>query len=114
MAKATEPVRNDVRVKVVYKRGTCVYGHKVGDEWIVGTTTPAGICNPAYMTLYPFLRVYQLGGKYEFPRGSGVARVCCPDAWNQVIFELSAVPATGKGAICALPPESGNLDALPR
>ena len=113
MTTPTEPARNAVGVKVVYKRGTCVYGHEVGDEWVVGNTTPAGICNAAYIALYPFIRVYQLGGRYEFPRGSGVARMCCPDAWNQVIFELTPIPATDAKTL-PLPPTSGHLDALPR
>ena len=101
----------DVKVKVIYKKGTCVYGHEVGDEWVVGNTTPLGICNAAYMTLYPHIRVYQRGGQYEYPKGSGIARFGCPDPWNLVIFELSAVPGTTRGGN-PLPPGSGQMDTL--
>ena len=33
-----------VSVKVVSQQGRCTYGHKVGDEWVVGDKTPEGLC----------------------------------------------------------------------
>ena len=85
----------DVRVKVVYKRGFCVFGHEVGDEWIVGGTTRYGFCPMAYHAIYPNIRLLQRGGYYNYPAGSGVIRSSCTDAWNLVVFELSQVPRTG-------------------
>ena len=81
----------DVRMKIVSQKGECVFGHKLGDEWIVGISTPPGICNGAYNALYPFIRVLQFGGQYEWPPGSGTCQLCCPDPFNQIIFELSRV-----------------------
>jgi len=88
----------DVRMKIVSQQGSCVFGHKLGDEWIIGTNTPVGgvntplgICNGAYHALYPFIRVLQFGGQYEWPAGSGTCRLCCPDPYNQIIFELTRV-----------------------
>ena len=101
----------DVKVKVVYQKGVCNFEHKVGDEWIVGPTTPAGICNAAYMAIYPHIRVLQRGGDYEYPKGSGVCRFSCPDLWNPVVFELSKVSGTAR-ASKPMDPGAGHLESL--
>ena len=101
----------DIKVKVVYSKGTCPYGHQVGEEWVVGLKTPLGICNSAYISLYPHIRVLQRGGQYQYPPGSGVIRLGCPDVWNLVVFEMSAMP----GTTCPAPsphPGSGLLENL--
>jgi uncharacterized repeat protein (TIGR04076 family) len=86
---------DDVRVRIISQKGTCVFGHKEGDEWIFGTTSPAGLCMGALTALAPFIRAMQYGGEYEWPAGSGVAQLCCPDPYNQVIFELTKIPVSG-------------------
>ncbi len=83
----------DVRVKIISQKGTCVFGHKVGDEWVIGATSPAGLCMGALTALAPFIRTLQYGGEYEYPLGSGVLQLCCPDPFNTVIFELTKIPA---------------------
>ncbi len=102
----------DVKIKVVFQKGICVSGHKVGDEWVVGANTPTGICNAAYVALYPFIRVYQRGGRYSYPKGSEVTRLACPDGWNPIIFELSQIPATTHD-VPPLPETCGHLEHLP-
>jgi uncharacterized repeat protein (TIGR04076 family) len=111
MATCADRPITDVKVKVVYTKGVCVYGHKIGDEWVVGYTTPPGICNAAYTALYPHIRVLQRGGIYEYPKGSGVTRIGCPDPWNLVVFELSSVPGTTRECLSA-PPGCGDLNML--
>jgi uncharacterized repeat protein (TIGR04076 family) len=101
----------DVKVKIVHIKGTCPYEHKVGDEWTVDHKTPGGMCNMAYMSMYPHIRVLQRGGQYELPKGSGVIRLGCPDAWNLVVFELQAVEGTARPAP-QLSPGTGDLDKL--
>ncbi len=103
---------SEVKVKVVYQKGTCSWGHKMGDEWTVGATTPAGICNASYAMLYPHIRALQRGGQYEYPKGSGIARFGCPDPWNLVVFELSVVPGTSRYLGGQLPSSCGQLDTL--
>ena len=44
---------HDVLVKVVTQEGTCTAGHKVGDEFVLGTTTPAGFCAAALHSIFP-------------------------------------------------------------
>jgi len=111
MAKKTTGHVTNCRVKVVFKRGVCMFGHEVGDEWILDRYTPEGICNYAYHAFYPNVRIIQRKGDYQFPAGSGVIRSGCPDAWNQVVFELSPVQGT-PFQTPPLPETSGHLEYL--
>jgi len=86
----------EVKVKVISQKGTCVFGHKEGDEWVVGFTSPAGLCMGALTALAPFIRTLQYGGEYDYPHGSGVCQLGCPDPYNPVIFELTKVSGSGK------------------
>ncbi len=54
--------RYSVKAKVISQKGNCVNGHKVGDEFVIGRTTPAGICLPAFNSFFPDLRVLMFGG----------------------------------------------------
>jgi len=104
----------DVRIKVVYQKGHCAFGLKEGDEWIVGATTPAGICNAAYISLYPYLRVLQRDGTNKYHLGAKVTRVACPDAWNPIVFELSPVLESVRDSpIGALDKTCGYVEHLP-
>jgi uncharacterized repeat protein (TIGR04076 family) len=89
----------DVKVKVLSQKGLCAFDHKEGDEWIVGTVTPAGLCNAAYHALYPFIRAMQQGSKYEWPPDSGKLQLCCPDPFNPIIFDLSRVKGSRKDTL---------------
>ena len=85
---------SDVKVKVVFVKGICNAGHRVGQEWIVRRHTPQGLCVNAFHSIFHTLYFLLRGGKLESVPGSGVIRSACPDAWNQVVFELSPVPGT--------------------
>ncbi len=78
----------EVAIKVVSQKGTCVWEHKVGDEWITGGKTPEGICLSAFNALYPNARVLRFGGALPWESDPDVATVACPDAENPVVFEL--------------------------
>ena len=78
----------DVIVKVVSQKGTCGAEHKVGDEWVVGSKTPEGICMGAFEVVYPSARVLRFGGSFPWSSEPDVATVACPDAKNPVVFEL--------------------------
>ena len=78
----------EVAVKVVSQKGTCGAEHKVGDEWVIGTKTPAGICLGAFGALYPNTRVLRFGGSFPWVTDPDVTTIACPDAENPVVFEL--------------------------
>ena len=80
--------RYEVAIKVISQKGTCVWGHKVGQEFIINEGTPKGMCLSAFGALFPNLRVLQFGGIYPWEPDPNVSQVACPDGKNPVIFEL--------------------------
>ena len=80
--------RYEIRIKVISQEGTCSYEHKVGDEWILGKTTPQGICLSAYNALYPEARAMMFGASFPWTSDPDVTEVACPDAANPLVFEL--------------------------
>ena len=78
----------DVIAMVISQKGTCLAGHKVGDEFIMGQETPCGMCSWAFYTLFPFAEVLQFGGSFPWEENPDKAIVACPDPTNPVVFEL--------------------------
>jgi uncharacterized repeat protein (TIGR04076 family) len=83
--------RYDVRVKVISQKGTCVNGHKVGDEFVISRTTTDGICLGAFGAFFSFLRTLMFGGTFPWSPDPDAATVACPDAENPVVFELRRI-----------------------
>ena len=79
---------DDIMARVVSKKGKCEAGHEIGDEFIVGQTTPPGMCSWAFYALFPFAEVIQFGGSFPWETRPGTAVVACPDADAAVVFEL--------------------------
>ncbi len=79
----------DVVVKIISQKGHCGAGHSVGNEWVIGTKTPEGICLSAFNTLFPSLRVMRFGGSFPWETNPDVTTVACSDAQNPVVFELT-------------------------
>ena len=80
--------RYEVVARVVSQQGTCDAEHRVGDEWVIGSRTPEGICLAALNSLYHYARVLMFGGSFPWEADPDVATVACPDAKNPVVFEL--------------------------
>ena len=81
-----------VAVRVVSQEGFCDCNHKVGDEWIIGKTTPAGVCLHALSDMYPYLWALMFGGSFPWESDPDIATgVACSDAKNPVVFELRRV-----------------------
>ena len=78
----------DVAVKVISQKGHCGAGHKVGDEWVMGQNTPAGICLSALYSIFPNAKVLRFGGGFPWRDDPATTTVACPDANNPVVFEL--------------------------
>jgi uncharacterized repeat protein (TIGR04076 family) len=79
---------HQIIAKVISQKGTCEAGHKVGDEFIIGQSTPAGMCSWAFQTIFPFAEVLQFGGSFPWEKDLDKATVACPDPDNPVVFEL--------------------------
>ena len=80
-----------VKIKVVSQKGTCVAGHKVGDEFETIGMTPAGVCLPAFNAMFPSVWALMFGGKFPWSQDPDGETVACPDAANPVVFELKRV-----------------------
>jgi uncharacterized repeat protein (TIGR04076 family) len=87
----SESELHEVRAKVISQKGHCVAGHKFGDEFIIGETTPEGMCCWAFYTIFPFVSVLQLGGGFPWEDDREKTTVACPDPANPVVFELRRV-----------------------
>jgi uncharacterized repeat protein (TIGR04076 family) len=81
----------DVEVSVISQKGVCGCGHKVGDKWIMGGTTPAGFCSAAFVVLYPNIRVYRFGGILPWTKDPDVCQLACSDDENPVVFQLKRI-----------------------
>jgi uncharacterized repeat protein (TIGR04076 family) len=81
----------EVKVTVVSQRGHCAHGHKVGDTWMCGTKTPAGMCASAYHALYPIKAALAAGGSFDWANPDGSVEVACPDHLNPVVMRLKPV-----------------------
>ena len=80
--------RYKVSIRVVSQKGTCALEHKVGDQWVVESKTPEGICLSAFNALLPSLRVLRYGGSFPWESDPEITTIACPDAANPVVFEL--------------------------
>jgi uncharacterized repeat protein (TIGR04076 family) len=80
-----------VIARVISQQGTCVAGHKPGDEFRIGDTTPDGMCSYAFQTVFPLATVLQFGGSFPWEEDPDKATVACPDPGNPVIIELRRV-----------------------
>ena len=83
-----------VGIKVVSQTGTCLGGHKVGEEWLMKGKdelwkTPAGICIFAFDAIYSQIQTLMFGGTFPWGYEPDVVRCACPDSYNPVVFELT-------------------------
>ena len=49
---------------------------------------PANFCAAAFHSLWPQLRVLELGGRHPWDKTPGVTRVACPDPAKPTIFRI--------------------------
>ena len=91
--------RYEVVAKIVSIKGTCTAGHKVGDEWVVGTQIndedwviggkmQKGICAGAFSTMCPYVSALIYGGSFSWGIDHQIINLACPDPDNPVVFEL--------------------------
>ena len=74
--------------RIISQKGTCEAGHRAGDEFVIGQTTPPGMCSWAFYTLFPFAEPLQFGGAFPWEKDPEKTTVACPDPANPVVFEL--------------------------
>ena len=86
------PNGTTVRIEIVEIMGSgeCPSGFKVGHTWEVADgLCPQGMCAWAFNAILPFIATLRFGGRFPW-RDEPMARVCCPDANNPVVYEITA------------------------
>jgi uncharacterized repeat protein (TIGR04076 family) len=68
-------------------RGICPLGLHLGDRFRSSREIGA-VCDWAAHTLLPFTATLRFGGDLPWESKPGLARVCCPDPDNSVVFEV--------------------------
>ncbi len=79
--------------RVVSQKGTCVCNHRVGDEFLLGNSTPPGLCSWAFNAIFPFANVLQFGGSFPWEKDRDCATIACPDPSSPVVFEVRKEPS---------------------
>jgi uncharacterized repeat protein (TIGR04076 family) len=81
-----------VQLTVIDQRGTCGFGHKVGD---VITFTERGIegeiCFSALYSVLPKVMAMRYGAEFPWLEDRDVATHACPDAYNPLVFEVRRI-----------------------
>jgi uncharacterized repeat protein (TIGR04076 family) len=81
-----------VQLKVIDQKGTCSFGHKVGD---VITFTERGIegeiCFSALYSVLPKVMALRYGAQFPWLEDKDVATHACPDAYNPLVFEVRRI-----------------------
>jgi uncharacterized repeat protein (TIGR04076 family) len=80
--------RYKIKVRVMGKKGICAHGHEVGEEWIIDGKTPPRMCVYAFHAMFPPAYVMMYGGSFPWEPDPDVFTLACPDAKNQLTFEL--------------------------
>ena len=80
-----------VKLKVVSQKGTCVIGHKVGDEFVTSGATPKGICLVALNSMFPTIYTFMFGGSFPWSKDPDIETPACPDAENPTVFEVQRI-----------------------
>lgn len=78
-----------VKARVVSQKGTCVVGHKVGDEFIISTICPENMCAWAFNSLFPYIQVLLCDGSFPWEPDPQKCTAACSDPSNPVVFELT-------------------------
>ena len=71
-------------------KGTCGFGHKVGDQCHVSIHETGGICGTMYHDLFAKISMLQFGGQYPWQQDPDATIAECPDRANAVQVELRA------------------------
>ena len=73
---------------IVSQKGSCAFGHKVGQQFDVSRGTPAGMCLSAFHSACPAIFALTFGAELPWEAEPGTAHVACPDGDNPLTMEI--------------------------
>lgn len=77
-----------VVLSITSQKGTCVFNHKVGQEFDVSAATPAGLCPGAYGSALATIFALQVNGQIPWAKEDGSVHIACPDPENPVVMAI--------------------------
>lgn len=81
-----------VEGEIVAVKGSCSWGHKVGDKFDLSGYDTAGLCGFFYHDIFPYLIMLQFGGSFPPEWGDpDVVELECVDRANAVRIRLRRV-----------------------
>ncbi len=81
-----------VELRVIEQKGTCSFGHKVGDVIVFdGRKVDGEICFSALYSVIPKVYAMRYGVQFPWLEDKDVATHACPDAYNPVVFEVRRI-----------------------
>jgi uncharacterized repeat protein (TIGR04076 family) len=80
-----------VRMRIESIVGTCPNGHQVGEEYVVGNKTVAGICMGSFNSCAPYLTALRFGASFPWEKEEGTFTIGCADHINQVVWRMERV-----------------------
>jgi uncharacterized repeat protein (TIGR04076 family) len=82
-----------VEGEIIAVKGTCSWGHKVGDRLQLSGRDTAGLCGYFYHDVFPYLIMLQFGGGFPVAWGGpDVVELECMDKGNAVTIRLRRLP----------------------
>jgi len=82
----------NVEIIVKSQKGTCAFGHEVGDKIVFdGESIRGNICYSALMVLLPKVYAMRYGADFPWSENKDVIFNACPDAENPVVFEIRRI-----------------------
>lgn len=81
-----------VELRVIEQKGTCDFGHKVGDVIVFdGRKVDGEICFHALYSVLPKVFAMMYGVEFPWLDDKDVATHACPDAYNPLVLEVRRV-----------------------
>lgn len=79
----------DLEITVKKIRGSCDFGHKVGDKiYYDGKTLRGEICPSALAAIMPTIYAMAWGAEFPWDGDKDITTVACTDINNQVCFQI--------------------------
>jgi len=77
---------------IILQKGTCIAGHRVGDEVIIDEHGVHGdVCIHALYSMLPKAFAMMYGAEFPWIREGDFPTHACPDGFNPVIWRLEKI-----------------------
>ncbi|MBQ04829.1 TIGR04076 family protein [Candidatus Bathyarchaeota archaeon] len=77
-----------VEITDILEEGWCPLDHKIGETFNYPEDI-GKLCPAALNSIYPYLRILESGGSYEYFETPNSHSACCPDYKRPVVFKIS-------------------------